>query len=114
MKKIIVVTPFILSAVLLAAHFLRLGYMPLVSVSLVFPSILLYKKPAALFLARAFMVVAIVEWGKTTAQFIAERVATGDDWSRLAVIMGCVIAFNILSLVVLCVSRTLKEMYLKA
>lgn len=113
MKKIFLIAPFVVAALILAAHFFRIGQLPIVSICLGFPAILLYKKPAALFMARAFMVVAILEWGKTTAQFIVERMDAGTDWTRFALIMGCVIAFNIIALVILCVSKTLKETYLK-
>lgn len=113
MKKNALLTPFIVVALLLAAHFLRLGYLPLVAICLGFPFILLHKKPVSLFLSRAFIVVATIEWGKTTAQIIVERMATETDWTRLGVIMAIVIGFNIFALIILCLSRTLKEIYLK-
>lgn len=114
MKKIALVIPFIIAALLLAAHFLRIGYYPVVAICLGFPFILLYKKPAALFMARAFVVVAILEWGKTTAQFVVERMATDADWTRFAAIMAMVIGFNIMALVILCLSKTLKNSYLRS
>lgn len=114
MKKIIIFTPFVLATIVLAAHFFRLGNILVTGICLVFPLIFFYKKPATLFIARAFMVVATLEWGKTTAQFIVERMDMGTDWTRLALIMGAVVAFNILILIVFCISRTLKSMYFKA
>ena len=84
-----------LSALLLAAHFLRWGQTPLVILSLVFPLLLLIHKRWALLTVQALTVSGAVVWLLATYQFVAYRMAVGEPWMRLVVILGTVVALTI-------------------
>jgi len=108
---ILYLLPVVLSAVLLGAHFLRAGMVLLVVLALVFPTILLFRKPWAARLVQIVLVLGAFEWVRTLAVLVAERRATGQPWVRLAVILGLVAAFTGGSALLFSWSDTLRKRY---
>ena len=82
--------PVVLSCLLLAAHFLRAGMLPLVVVSLTLPGLLLFRRRWVARLVQVFLVFGAFEWARTLLILVAERRAVGAPWSRLAIILGVV------------------------
>ena len=79
------------SALLLAAHFLRWGDLPLMAVSLLFPLLLLIHKRWALLTVQVLTFTGAAVWANSAYQFLEVRVLMGEPWGRLAVILGAVI-----------------------
>ncbi|MGF1716614.1 hypothetical protein [Photobacterium chitinilyticum] len=89
--------PVVLSFWLLAAHFLRSGNLLWFGLLLVLPLLLVVKRS---YIARSIqfgLLVATITWVQITYQMLMSRMMMGDDWQRMAIIMGAVICFTLLS-----------------
>ncbi|GBE57674.1 hypothetical protein BMS3Abin01_00595 [bacterium BMS3Abin01] len=93
--------PVYLSALLMAAHFLRAGSLPLVILSLTFPLLLLTGRLWAVRLVQAVLVLAALEWLRTLAAIVDERQAVGESWTLAAVIIGSVALFAVAAALIL-------------
>jgi hypothetical protein len=82
--------PVLLSYGLLAAHFSRADLFPLVIVSLAIPFLLLIKRPWAARSVQFLLLVGAAEWIRAMFGYIAIRKETGEDWTRLAIILVAV------------------------
>jgi len=82
--------PVLLSALLLAAHFSRHGLTLLMPVALAVPAVLLVRRPWVPRVMRAVLLVAALEWVRTGIVLGQARVAAGEPWVRMAVILGAV------------------------
>jgi len=102
--------PLILSCVLLAAHFSRGGVAPLILVSLALPFLLLVRRPWVPRLFQVVLVLGALEWVRRLVALALERRAAGDDWVRMAAILGAVAVFTATSALVFRGSA-LKERY---
>ena len=91
----------VLSAIILAAHFLRSGDILLMAGSLVFPLLLLVRQLWAVRLVQLLLLLGSVEWIRTTIDLIHERQALGMTWDRLAFILVAVALLTAASAVVL-------------
>jgi hypothetical protein len=89
--------PLILSFLLLAAHYYRAGYPVLTMVCLGLLILLFYKKPWVPRLFRALLVLAALEWLRALYVIAAMRIAWDQPWTRLAIILGAVALFTLLS-----------------
>jgi hypothetical protein len=83
-----------LAALLLAAHFFRAGQLALAAVSVGALALLAVPRAWSARLLQAALVVGALEWLRTLAAFAATRVALGQPWLRLAVILLAVAAFT--------------------
>lgn len=92
--------PVILSVVLVIAHFLRNQDLLLVMISLAVMGLLLVRKRWAVYLVQVWLVLASLEWVGTGIQLVQSRQAMGMGWNRLAVIIGGVALFTLLSVLV--------------
>jgi len=92
--------PVWLSLLLLAAHFYRAQNLPLAVVSLMLVALLLVRKPWIARVAQAGLGLGALEWLRTLAIFAQERLAMGQPWLRLALILGAVAIFTALSTLV--------------
>lgn len=90
MSLVLRLLPTVLSALLLAAHFLRSGNMVLVVGCAAFPLVLLIRKPWALHATQAYLVFAAVTWGWTAFQIAERRIAAVQPWGRMVLILGAV------------------------
>ena len=88
-------TPVVLSALVLAAHFLRRGeWLPMLA-SLGIIALLFARRSWARRVIQLALLAGALEWARTLAGFVAERRATGEPWLRMAIILGAVIAVSL-------------------
>ncbi len=102
--------PVLVSALLIAAHFLRSGNLLLVVLSLAIPLLLLIRHRLAVRLAQTALFLATLQWLRTAATLSILRSDLGLPWVRMAVILGAMSAFTLGSLFVF-LSRTLRARY---
>ncbi len=102
--------PVVLSCLLLGAHFLRAGMLPLVVVCLALPGLLLLRQPWVARLVQAVLVLGALEWLRTLVVLVAQRSAAGQPWDRLAIILGVVTTVTAASALVFC-CRSLRDRY---
>ncbi len=82
--------PVIVSAILMAAHLLWHGMIPLVVLSLAFPAILLIRRPWVVRVVQVALCLVACEWIRTAIWLAHRRLASGAPWTRMAVILGVV------------------------
>lgn len=92
--------PVILSLLVLGAHFYRAGNLVLVAGSLLVLLLLVIRRPWVRWVAQAALVLGAAEWVRSTLAFVRMRQAMDLPWTRLAVILGSVAAFTLLSALV--------------
>jgi hypothetical protein len=89
--------PVILSFLLLGAHCYRAG-LPVLSGFCAGALLLLLVRSAWIpRLFRLFLVLGALEWLRSLYYFATMRIAFGEPWTRLAVILGGVALFTVLS-----------------
>jgi hypothetical protein len=84
----------ILSALLIAAHFLRTGSYVLTVAGAVFPALLLFRNRTAVRVVQVLLILAAAEWLRTLVLIALEREALGEPWLRMALILGAVGALS--------------------
>jgi hypothetical protein len=89
--------PPILSAILLAAHFMRDGHALLLLVCLGMPLLLISPTKTRIRIYQFFLVVGALVWASTAVGIAAERLASGRPWMRMAVIIGVVTLWTLWS-----------------
>lgn len=89
--------PVLLSSLLLAAHFFRFGHLFLVLLSLIFPALLWIRKRWAVRVVQGILVIGSIEWLRTLLVFVNIRIAVGEPWVRLVLILGTVAALTLAS-----------------
>ncbi len=85
---IVLLIPAVLSFLLLGAHFLRDGSVALLVVSLMVPLVLLIRRRWVARAVQVMLVIAALEWVWTAIVLAEERMAAGEPWQRMAVILG--------------------------
>ncbi len=90
------ILPF-LALLLLAAHFYRGGWLPLAALSVALLPLLAVPRPWAARTVQAALVLGALEWLRTLAGLVSMRLALGQPYLRLAVILGAVAAFTLLA-----------------
>jgi len=102
--------PVLLSALLMAAHFSRADNPVLTLSSLLFPLILLVRRPWVARVTQTVLVLGGIEWIRALVAIAGRRQAAGEAWLRMAVILGAVAVFTFASALVFR-SKNLKERY---
>jgi hypothetical protein len=102
-------TPAILSALVLAAHFLRRGQWLPMAVSLALVALLFVRREWARRMVKLALLLAAFEWARTLWAFAAERRVAGEPWLRMAVILGAVIAVALLGVATLESARLIRR-----
>ncbi len=87
----------LLALLLLAAHFYRADRMVLAVLCAALTLLLVVPRPWAARTLQAALVLGAIEWLRTLASFAATRVAVGQPYLRLALILGAVAAFTLLA-----------------
>ena len=103
--------PVMLSALLLGAHFLRAGQTVIAVIIVLFPVLLVVKRPWVARLTQLLLLLGGLEWVRTLIVFAAARRETGEPWTRLAVILGSVALFTAGSGLLFSRSRALRKRY---
>jgi hypothetical protein len=100
-----------LALALLGAHFYRAGTWPAVVVCVVLLGLmLLLKRPWVPRLLQAGLALGTLEWLWTTALLVQQRLALGQPWQRMALILLAVALFTAASAAVLS-QRRVRERY---
>lgn len=86
--------PVYISALLLSAHFMRLGFYTLTVFCLLFPFLLFVKSKWIARFVQIILVLGALEWIRTLFLYATEREAAGESWTRLAIILGSVALFT--------------------
>ena len=94
------VLPVLISFLLLAAHFSRAEHPPLVLLSLMYPLVLLARRPWAVYAVQLALVLGGLEWIRRTVALVGQRQQAGEEWARMAIILGAVAAFTFASTLV--------------
>ena len=102
--------PVILSFLLLGAHFLRDGLLPLAIAAVALPLLLLLRGKWVPRLFQVLLGLGALEWLRSLYLLAAMRIAWEQPWGRMALILGGVAAFTALSMLVFR-SRALKARY---
>jgi hypothetical protein len=102
--------PVVLSLILMGAHFSRMNMDLLVVVPLVLLGLLFVRKAWSVRVIQGALIIGGFEWMRSMFGYISERQATGEDWTRLAIILSVVGLFTILSGLVF-FSKKLKAHY---
>ena len=102
--------PVILSFLLLGAHFFRAGHLALTVLSLSILLLLFVRKSWVPRLIQAALVLAALEWLRSLLMLVYLRIEWGEPWQRLAVILGGVVLFTLLSSLVFR-AKSLKSHY---
>jgi hypothetical protein len=98
----LVLTPAVLSLLVLAAHFLRDGNLFVCAVHLgVLFTLALKHRPWVPRFVQVLLAIGLVVWGFALSQFVHERQALGEPTLRLFVILGSVMAVDLLAIALL-------------
>jgi hypothetical protein len=89
--------PVVLSFLLLAAHFYRAGYPILTGVCTGVLFLLFFRKRWVPRLFQGLLILGAMEWLRALYFFAAMRIAWDQPWTRLAIILGAVALFTLLS-----------------
>ncbi len=101
---------FVVACLLLGAHFLRQGSLPLVGVCLLAPFLFFVKKRWALSVLQVFAYGGAAVWLYTTITLVRHRMAVGAPWTRMSLILLGVAAFTLLAAYLIS-SDVLKKRY---
>ena len=97
MKAAACTIPVLLSALVLAAHFYRMGNVGFVAFVLVLPLLLITRERWAVRVVQIGLLLAAAEWIRTAVTIAQIRAASGAPTTRMFVILGGVAAFTALS-----------------
>ena len=86
--------PACLALLLLGAHFLRFGQLPLVALCLALLVPLFVPRPWAQAVARWALLLGALVWLWTLVEDVRMRLAFGEPWLRLVFILGAVALFT--------------------
>lgn len=87
----LLLSPTILSLLLLAAHFSRAGLMPFTVVSLLLIGLVFVRSRWSSWILQGVLLMGAAEWVRTIAMLAAARQAAGQPSGRLVVILSVVV-----------------------
>lgn len=105
--------PVFMSLLLLAAHFLRYGNILFMALSLLVIPLLAIRKKWVVLLFRILLFLGTIEWVRTIWTLAAIRMEFGKPYLRMAIILGGVALFTVLSVFVFN-SRRLRNRFYEA
>jgi hypothetical protein len=80
--------------ILLAAHFSRADQNILAALVLLAPSLLFIRQKWVIYVLQGVAYVGSIAWLYSAYRYIQIRIATGDDWIRLLIILGVVALYT--------------------
>lgn len=89
--------PAVAACVLLGAHFLRFYAMEIVVVCTLLPFVLLVRRRWAARLVQVVLLLGVLVWARAGYVFALQRIAAGEPWRRLVIIMGGVALFTLVA-----------------
>lgn len=109
MNALLLTAP-VLSLALLAAHFHRAGQWPLEAACVALAGALALPRAWVARLVQASLVLGALEWSWTLFVLVQQRLALGQPWLRLAIILGTVALLTLAAATVFR-SRRLRRRY---
>jgi hypothetical protein len=100
----------VVAALLLGAHFLRAGDLPLVALCLAAPLLFLYRQRLSLVVLQLAAYGATASWVWTTLRLVETRRQFGQPYTAAVIILGAVALFTLVAGVLLN-SRGMRERY---
>jgi hypothetical protein len=97
----LILTPAVLSLLVLGAHFFRAGWLIAVLVCLLAIVLLLIPKRWSMRAVQVLLIIGTLKWLRATYLFVGERAAYGLPWTRLAIILGAVAGLTAFSALLL-------------
>ncbi|MFY9894065.1 MAG: hypothetical protein WAK63_08010 [Xanthobacteraceae bacterium] len=88
---------YVVAAVLIAAHFLRVGDLVVVALCLATPLLFLLRRRWSLLVLQWLAYVAAAIWLAAAWQIVEMRMAFGEPWLRAALILIAVAGFSMLA-----------------
>ena len=88
---------FVIAALLLAAHFLRAGSLPLVVLCVATPLLFLYKRRWSLIVLQVAAYVGVATWLWAAVQLVQMREQSGQSWMLAVLILGTVALLTLLA-----------------
>jgi hypothetical protein len=110
MKKVLLYVPIVLSLAVLGAHFMRYGNSLGVSVATLLIALLFVQRAWVARLVQAALILGAAEWLHTIFDLVEVRIAMGEPYVRMTVILGVVAAVTACS-ALLFQTRTLRAIY---
>ena len=104
------ILPIILCFVLLAAHFGRANLLILQIISILIPFLLFWKTKIVAIIIQTCLMLAGIEWIRTTVYYARIRIENGEPWLRLAIILGSVAVLNFATVLVFR-TKSMRERY---
>ena len=95
--SLLLLLPPVLSLMLLAAHTMRLGLPLLMAVPLATVLLLAWPRKWVARWTQCLLALGAFEWIRATLTYVAARQEQGMPWGRLAIILGSVALFTLLS-----------------
>jgi hypothetical protein len=86
-----------LALLLLAAHLVHAGWLPLATVAVLAIGLLALRRPWAARAVQVVLLIAIVEWVLTTVGLAQLRLRHGEPYLRLVLILGAVTLYTALA-----------------
>jgi len=93
----LLLTPVVLSLLVLAAHFFRHGHVALVLLTFVLMGLLAVRRAWAGRVVQGALVLGAAEWGRTLYTLAEARAVMGQPATRMVIILGAVAFFTLLS-----------------
>ena len=110
MKNFIKILPVILCSLIMAAHLGRANMFVLQIITLLVPFILIWKNKISARVVQLFLIIYGFEWIRTIFYYAHIRTTNGEDWFRLAIILGVVALLNFATVLVFR-TESMKERY---
>ena len=110
MKKASFFIPVVLSLIAIGAHFLRYDNLISVAGTLILIALLVVRRPWVARMTQVVLVIGALEWLLTLYELLQVRVALGQPFLRMSIILGIVTVVTICS-AVLFQSVTMKKIY---
>jgi len=89
--------PMVLSLLVLGAHFLRQGATAYLLVCLALIVVLMIPRRWAAWIVQVSLLLGALLWAHTLIRTAGERIANGEPYVRLTIILGAVAGFTLLS-----------------
>ena len=110
MKNFMKILPIILCSLIMAAHLGRANMFILQIIVLFIPFILIWKNKLSARVVQIFLILCGFEWIRTIFYYARIRTNNGEDWIRLAIILGVVAFLNFATTLVFR-TKSMKERY---
>ncbi len=104
------ITPVLIAAALICAHFFRAGSYALAGLCLILPLVLLYRRRWSLIVLQCATYAASLVWLGAALELVQMRQQMGRPWTTAALILGAVALFSLLAGLLLN-ARSLRERY---